>query len=152
MIDERSPKWTSLGVCLGETIRLMRGHRSQALCADLVGWRQASWSRMETDASKLTVAQLEKVCGLFGVSIFIAIARASERQDKRLKMQVALQKSERPQHQVEHSGAVQKLVELHEHGVSPDVVTLGREVHAVFPVARPRDEPGVEVADALRER
>ena len=95
MIDERSPKWTSLGVCLGETIRAMRGSkRSQALCADLVGWRQATWSRMETDASKLTVAQLEKVCGLFGVSVFIAISRATCRRDERLKMQTVLQKTE----------------------------------------------------------
>lgn len=153
MIDERSYEWTKFGVCLGTTIRFLRGKTAQSVCAALANCSQAQWSRWETDASAMRIADIQAVCAALGTDVAhilkLTIARQAEREQMRT---VLLQQPERPQHQIEHGGSVQQTVKLHEHSLAPDVVPVGREVHPVVPVARPRDEPRVEVADALRER
>ncbi len=59
-LTERDPEWATFGACLGATIRMARedAFASQAELAKAAGWPQSKWSRLETDASRASVADV----------------------------------------------------------------------------------------------
>ena len=94
-MDERSYEWTTFGVCLGATIRFLRAKTAQSVCAALANCSQAQWSRWETDASAMRIADIEAVCAALGTRVADLLRLASTRQAERERMRaVLLQKTE----------------------------------------------------------